>query len=164
MTDSPNNNNDRYNRLLLESIGKLSSQTEAQPPLRRPGQDDLPPQAGLRGEPPGRPPGHGRSPRPGPADHHHCRGPLLPGACPSPPRLPGTDHRTGGVRHPVEVGDAVHRRLLPEDGLDLRRPDHRLDRLRDLPRGREDRATLNQRRSKPWQKQAESEGATWSKP
>jgi len=28
MTDSPNNSNDRYNRLLLESIGKLSSQTE----------------------------------------------------------------------------------------------------------------------------------------
>jgi len=24
MTDSPNNSNDRYNRLLLESIGKLS--------------------------------------------------------------------------------------------------------------------------------------------
>lgn len=29
MTESPNNGNDRYNRLLLESIGKLSGQTEA---------------------------------------------------------------------------------------------------------------------------------------
>ena len=28
MTDSPNNSNDRYNRLLLESIAKLSGQTE----------------------------------------------------------------------------------------------------------------------------------------
>ena len=28
MTDSPNNGNDRYNRLLLESIAKLSGQTE----------------------------------------------------------------------------------------------------------------------------------------
>ncbi len=28
MTDSANNSNDRYNRLLLESIGKLSGQTE----------------------------------------------------------------------------------------------------------------------------------------
>ena len=28
MTDNANNNNDRYNRLLLESIGKLSGQTE----------------------------------------------------------------------------------------------------------------------------------------
>ena len=28
MTDSPNSGNDRYNRLLLESIGKLSGQTE----------------------------------------------------------------------------------------------------------------------------------------
>ena len=28
MTDSANNGNDRYNRLLLESIGKLSGQTE----------------------------------------------------------------------------------------------------------------------------------------
>ena len=28
MTDSANNDNARYNRLLLESIGKLSGQTE----------------------------------------------------------------------------------------------------------------------------------------
>ena len=28
MTDNPNNGNDRYNRLLLESIAKLSGQTE----------------------------------------------------------------------------------------------------------------------------------------
>jgi flagellar biosynthesis regulator FlaF len=28
MTDNPDNSNDRYNQLLLESIGKLSSQTE----------------------------------------------------------------------------------------------------------------------------------------
>ena len=47
MTDSPNNGNDRYNRLLLESIGKLSGQTEELNHRCRPGQDDLSPQTSL---------------------------------------------------------------------------------------------------------------------